>query len=225
MSKNTRNRIVLTAVAALLLVTVAIGSTVAWLTAKSDVVTNTFSSTNIRVMIQEHEYDQMNETLNLSIPVQQNSGYKLFPGGTVPKDPYVNVFGANCYVFVEVFNNASDYVIVTPSEKWARVGETNIWGYIGSNTDGKMEAVAPSDENTGMYTEGLEFLKDNKVTVKTSVTNAMLKTLSEKPEKYSLVFKAYALQADHLESDTPDKLWSIYLTDSGDGSTAESTTP
>lgn len=48
MSKNTRNRILLTAVAALLLVAVAVGGTVAYLNATSNAVVNTFTPSSCK---------------------------------------------------------------------------------------------------------------------------------------------------------------------------------
>ena len=53
MSKNTRTRILLTAVAALLLVAMTVGGTLAWLQDTSDTVENTFTASNIDVELDE----------------------------------------------------------------------------------------------------------------------------------------------------------------------------
>lgn len=102
MSKNTRNRILLTAVAALLLVTMAVGGTIAYLQATSGTVTNTFEPTEIEVLIQEHEIDEDGELTDV-IAADNSNSYEILPGVPMNKDPFVNASSdVNYYVFVKV---------------------------------------------------------------------------------------------------------------------------
>lgn len=86
MSKNTRNRILLTALAALLLVVVAVGGTVAYLKSTTATITNTFSPAGIKI--------DLTETLNTD---SDNDGTNdkwtahLIPGKEYKKDPIVSV--------------------------------------------------------------------------------------------------------------------------------------
>lgn len=88
MSKNTRTRIILTAVAALLLVTMAVGGTVAWMQATTQEITNTFTESTIKVDLTETDEDKE---------------FQVIPGVDIAKDPKVTVTSnIDCYVFVRV---------------------------------------------------------------------------------------------------------------------------
>jgi len=76
MSKNTRTRILLTAMAALLLVTMAVGGTLAWLADTTTAVTNTFDATGIDITLEESNTPWTME---------------MIPGTEKAKDPKVTV--------------------------------------------------------------------------------------------------------------------------------------
>lgn len=101
MSKNTRNRILLTAVAALMLVTLTIGGTLAWLKAETTPVTNTFKTTSITVDVVESKV-QENGSLDTTTKVEANE-YTLIPNVNLNKDPDVVVTtSVDAYVFLMV---------------------------------------------------------------------------------------------------------------------------
>lgn len=74
--------------AMLLIVGVVIGSTLAWLTAKTDSVVNTFTPSNIDITLAE----------------TPDVVYKMVPGSTIDKDPVATVLKGSekCYLFVKV---------------------------------------------------------------------------------------------------------------------------
>lgn len=89
---------VLSIVAVVLVLCCAIGGTLAWLTAKSDVVTNTFAPSDINITL--------TETPNTDT---DNDGKAdawkadMIPGFSYAKDPVVTVKGdsVDCYLFVK----------------------------------------------------------------------------------------------------------------------------
>ena len=82
--------------ALVLLVGGGIGGTIAWLTAKTTEVKNTFSTSDITIELDETDTDPSTEG-------EQHS-YKMIPGWTIDKDPYVTVKAGSeaCFLFVEV---------------------------------------------------------------------------------------------------------------------------
>ena len=98
----------LTLCAALLLVSMTVGATVAYLTANTAVVTNTFTVGNIQIGLDEAKCDLNGKVIADAGRVTQNQ-YKLFPGHTYTKDPivYVKAGSEACWVFVKVENGIS----------------------------------------------------------------------------------------------------------------------
>lgn len=86
--------------AVVLLVGCSIGATLAWLTATTNTVKNTFTVGKVDITLQEHEYIESSNTLG-DKTVLANS-YKLIPGTNMPKDPFVTVKAGSekCWVFV-----------------------------------------------------------------------------------------------------------------------------
>lgn len=184
MSKNTRNRILLTALAALLLVTLTIGGTMAWLTAKSSEVVNNFTSAELGIELKETE---------------SNWSKQLIPGKTYEKDPNVTVVAdsdVSAWIFVEILegNNSAaaggkkvDYNVDT--EHWVKVNVTpkhpgaEVYLY-------KTNAVA-AGSTVYVLTGGKEETP-GQVTVSGNVTEADMTALP------SLTFYAYAVQSDNL---------------------------
>ena len=79
-------------VALVLVVGCIIGGTLAWLTAKTDAVVNTFTTSDIDVTLTETEEE-----------------YKMVPGYTIHKDPNTTVVKGSeeCYLFVKVEKSAN----------------------------------------------------------------------------------------------------------------------
>jgi predicted ribosomally synthesized peptide with SipW-like signal peptide len=100
-----------------LLVVGVVAGTLAWLTAKSDVVTNTFTTSDIKVELKE----------------TTGTEYKMIPGYTISKNPKATVLAGSeeCYLFVKLDKSASfdtylEYVI---ADGWTKLdgvdGTTN----------------------------------------------------------------------------------------------------
>lgn len=104
MSKNTRNRILLTAVAALLLVCVAVGGTLAWLVDQTSPVVNEFTATGIDIDLTEDKDDDNKWTM------------EMIPGTSKAKNPTVIVEKAttvDIILFVKFDNHAPEALTYT----------------------------------------------------------------------------------------------------------------
>lgn len=149
-----------------------IGGTLAWLTAKSDVVTNTFTTSDINVELKE-------------TPVSE---YKMIPGYTISKDPKATVLSGSeeCYLFVklEKSQNFDTYLEYLIADGWTKL-------------DGVTDTVyyRVVDGTTNQIGTAYSVLKDDQVTVKGTVTKELMNALdAEGAAKPTLTITAYASQ-------------------------------
>lgn len=155
-----------------------IGGTVAWLTATSDTVTNTFTTSDISVTLTE----------------TTGSEYKMVPGWTIAKDPKATVVAnsEDCFLFVKI-DKSTNYDTYLNSYTVA-TGWTKL-----ENVDGVYYKVFDSNDNTNTNKKGTAYsiLKDDQVTVKDTVEKADFEKLTRatNPDpKPTLTFTAYATQ-------------------------------
>lgn len=100
---------------AALLVGGTIAGTVAYLTAKTGPVTNTFTSGNVAITLNETDVDDdTNENDNVTVDgvVRDTANaYHLIPGETYTKDPavYVAANSEDSWIFVKVVNQLASY--------------------------------------------------------------------------------------------------------------------
>ena len=152
--------------ALVLLAVCAVSGTVEWLTAKSDVVTNTFTTSDIKV-----ELTETNET------------YKMVPGYDIHKDPKAKVLAGSeeCYLFVKLdkSTNFDTFLTYEMAEGWTLVpSETNVY----------FRKVLTADIGTAY-----SVLANDQVTVKGEVTKAMMDGLTTETLP-KLTVTAYASQ-------------------------------
>lgn len=152
--------------ALVLLAVCAVSGTLAWLTAKSDTVTNTFTTSDIKV-----ELTETNET------------YKMVPGYDIHKDPKAKVLAGSeeCYLFVKLdkSTNFDTFLTYEMAEGWTLVpSETNVY----------FRKVLTADIGTAY-----SVLANDQVTVKGEVTKAMMDGLTTETLP-KLTITAYASQ-------------------------------
>lgn len=158
--------------ALVLLVGGLVGGTLAWLTATTDEVVNTFTTSDIDITLKESTGDN----------------YKMVPGYTINKDPKVTVQAGSekCYLFVKLnkSDNFDDFLTYEMAEGW-----TQLTGTSDEVVAGVFYRVV---ETTNMGQE-LSVLKNDQVTVKDTVTKDHMDGLIE--ETYpTLTVTAYASQ-------------------------------
>lgn len=124
---------------AMLLVVASVMGTMAYLTSKTEVVTNTFTVGNVTIDLGETDVDLYGVKDGES-RVKKNE-YKLIPGHTYVKDPVIHIEAGSeaCYVFVRVIDELATIEGATTVEVqminngWARlpaidgVEVENIW--------------------------------------------------------------------------------------------------
>ena len=152
---------------ALAVLTIA-GTTLAYLTATTGPVTNTFTVGNIDITLTETTTD-----------------YKMVPGSTIAKDPKVTVKAGSedCWLFVKVekSTNLDSFIDYTIGSGWTAL----------TGVDGvyyrEVSAVAADTDYA--------VLKDNRVTVKDTVTKPMMDAITKGTDTNpTLTFTAYAVQ-------------------------------
>lgn len=165
--KMRNRRIVLTALLVVLVAALSIGGTVAWLTATTPTVTNTFTTSDI----------------NITLAETTGTDYKMIPGHTINKDPKVTVTAGSepCYLFVKVekSTNFDSFMTYEIADGWTQLGSAS--GVYYREVD-----------NT---TSAQEFyvIKDNQVTVNYTVTKSDMNALNSSSYP-TLKFTAYATQ-------------------------------
>lgn len=159
----------LVAMAVVLLIGCIAGGTLAWLTSTTPEVTNTFSTSDIKITLAE----------------TPDVEYKMIPGWTIAKDPEVTVVDGSedCWLFVKVEKSANfdSYMTFEIADGWTKLE--------GASTafDVYYRKVLSTDT-----TKKFSVLKDDQVSVRTTVTMSDMATA--KTTQPTLTFQAAAVQ-------------------------------
>ena len=183
-SKSHGSKALVLILAFILIMGAAIGTTLAWFTDTTDPVVNTFTVGNIDIELKENTTE-----------------YKMIPGHTIAKDPVVTVKGGSedCWLFIKV--TKTDASVPQPS---ANPKTVPFDSYISYKVIEGEDAWQPLEGHDGVYYRAVpasdadkpfQILADNKVTVKTDVTKAMMDELNADGVTLpKLTFTAYACQ-------------------------------
>lgn len=165
--------------ALVLLAVCAVSGTLAWLTAKSDTVVNTFTTSDIKV-----ELTETNET------------YKMVPGYDIHKDPKAKVLAGSeeCYLFVKLDWANNTYTSGETTKNYLTWVIADGWTQL-TGVDGVYYRIVKSGDmsSDNGVTKSYPVLKDNKVTVSGDITKEMMNafTAANLPK---LTITAYASQ-------------------------------
>lgn len=189
-----------------LIFALGIGATLAWLTATSDEVKNTFTTSDIDITLTETKGNA-------------NREFKMVPGHTIEKDPKATVVAGSepCYLFVKVekSSNFDSFMIYTMAAGWTQLTRT-----VTENGETKEEPVtgvfyrevSMKDEDQSFDVIGIigadQKFVANKVLVKDTVTKADMNSLTA--DTYpTLTFTAYASQLykNNTEKFTATEAW------------------
>ncbi len=162
-------KLVVAMLAVTLLIGCAIGGTVAWLTAKTDAVVNTFTYGDI----------------NITLAETTGTDYKIIPGKNINKDPKVTVKKDSeaCWLFVKVEEEGTfvaNKVTYSIADGWtALAGQTGVYY-----------------REVGAVTADTSFdvIRDNKVYVSDTLTKEDIQNITNP----TLTFTAYAVQKDGI---------------------------
>lgn len=160
----------------------AVTGAVAWLTATTDPVKNTFTVGNIAIELAETTTD-----------------YKMVPGNTIAKDPKVTVEAGSeaCWLFVKIEKSANldDFITYEVANGWTALDGVEGVYY---------RAVAATTEDADFAV-----LANDQVAVKDTVTKDMMDAITAGTAAApTLTFTAYAIQqANGTETFTPAEAW------------------
>ena len=161
--------------ACILCVAIGIGGTLAWLTATSDDVVNTFTTSDIDITLAETKGGDSKE-------------FKMVPGWTIDKDPKVTVAtgSEDCYLFVklEKSSNFDTFLTYTMADGWKQLKDED-----NKDVSGVFYRVIGASE---MGT-AISVLANDQVTVKETVTKADMNGLTATTYP-TLTVTAYATQ-------------------------------
>lgn len=162
-------KLVVAMLAVTLLIGCAIGGTVAWLTAKTDSVINTFTYGDI----------------NITLAETTGNSYKIIPGVDIAKDPKVTVKAnsEDCWLFVKV-EEAGTFV-----DGKVTYSIADGWTALTGQTDVYYREVSAATTDTEYY-----LLEGNKVTVSDTLTKEDIQNITNP----TLTFTAYAVQKDGI---------------------------
>lgn len=164
-------KLVVAMLAVTLLIGCAIGGTVAWLTAKTEAVVNTFT------------YGDIDIELNETKPANREA--KIIPGVDIEKNPKVTVKANSeaCWLFVKV-EEAGTFV-----EGKVTYSIADGWTALTGQTDVYYREVSAATTDTEYYV-----LEGNKVTVSDTLTKEDIQNITNP----TLTFTAYAVQKDGI---------------------------
>lgn len=208
--KNAGKKLIVTLLSLILVIGCTVGGTLAWLTAQTGTVTNTFIVGNINIELKEHKL-QADGTLNNTTAgeVTSEDTYKVLPGTKQPKDPFVRVKADSeaCYVFVQVqeVNNTvgtANYVDWEIADGWTQLGTTEngtttYWreqaALTAENAEDAILFVLKGDTDcvTGVVTYANTLTKENIDALDTDGNDSI-----EDDEMPKLIFKAFAVQKE-----------------------------
>ena len=174
--KKTLIAVVLT----LVLCLCAFGTTLAFLIDKTKPVVNTFTVGDVTITLTETK----GEGTDLA------KAFKMVPGSTIEKDPKIAVAtgSEDCYLFVKIDESANlqDFIAYAVADGWT-----------------------PLPDETGVYYreakagDNVSVLKDDAVSVRTTVTKEMMKGIVEDSTTApTLTFTAYAVQKANIADAT-----------------------
>ena len=161
----------LIAMAVVLLLGCVTGGTLAWLTSTTPAVVNTFTTSDIKITLEE------------TGATDNKASFKMIPGWTIAKDPKVTVLTGSeaCWLFVKVekSTNFDSFMTYEMADGWTQLqGVTGVY----------YRKVLTADIGTTY-----SVLKGDQVTVRSDVTKANMNALTT--ETYpTLTVTAYASQ-------------------------------
>lgn len=176
--KGVSTKVFLSLLALVLVVGCAVGGTIAWLTAKTDPVVNTFTYGKI----------------NINLGESTGNAYTIIPGVNISKDPKVTVNGGSeaCWLFVKVVEGGTfvaDKVTYSIADGWKALDATNYPGVY-------YREVNAVTADTGFYVlAGDTTYPNGVVTVSEELTKAEVNGITTQP---TLTFTAYAVQKDGI---------------------------
>ena len=133
-----KNRVLILALALVLLFGVSVGGTLAWLLDDTDPVVNTFTDSDINITLEETDTNKDDDR------DPNTNQYQMIPGWTIDKDPEVTVVDGSedCWLFVKITESTSpdldDYITYAIADKYDATTNPDGWQVVqDENTNGE----------------------------------------------------------------------------------------
>ena len=194
-----RSKALLLALCVVLLVAVSVLETMAYLTSKTQVITNTFTVGDINIELTETK--------------PENKQAKIIPGVDIEKDPKVTVKANSeaCWLFVKVEQTGT---FVTDKVTYSVMTGTDGWTALTDNPGVYYREVDAVTADTGFYVlAGNTDHPNGVVTVSENLTRAEINSIDAEARQPKLTFTAYAVQKEGI--DTATDAWAKVNTTSG----------
>lgn len=196
MTKIMNKKVLIVVVAAVLVCVCMAGTTLAWLVAETDPVTNTFTVGNINITLTESE--------GSNVDVNQYE-FKMIPGSTIDKDPTVTVEAGSeaCWLFVKIEEANNTFTIDSIVHQYITYEAAAGWIALGG-----VPGVYYREVNATTAAGGVTYsvLADDEVTVNSAITKAQMDALTA-TNLPTLSFTAYAVQSANVT--TAADAWDI----------------
>lgn len=183
MKRNISGRVLVALVAVVLLIGCAAGGTVAWLVSKPAAIVNTFTIGDIKASLAETTKD-----------------YHIVPGVDIAKDPVATVVenSEDCYLFVKIVEeNWPDFTETDSTTRKVDYAVADGWTKLEDSVYYREVTKSDADQH-------FPILKNNKVTVSSSLTKVELNAVTTPPK---LTFTVYAVQKSGVN--TPADAWAL----------------
>ena len=184
--RSVSSRTFIAMLALVLVIGCAVGGTIAWLTAQTNAVVNTFTYGDINISLSETKPD--------------NKQAKIIPGVDIAKDPKVTVVEGSeaCWLFVKVEEaNWPNFKETVEGKEVRKVNYTiaDGWTALTGETGVYYREVGAVTTDTSF-----DVLAGNVVTVSENLTKTEVSGITTQPK---LTFTAYAVQKDGIaDADT-----------------------
>ena len=183
--KGVSTKVFLSLLALVLVVGCAVGGTIAWLTATTDPVVNTFTYGKIKIELTETK--------------PENKQATIIPGVNISKDPKVTVIGGSeaCWLFVKVGEANWPTFIDEDGRKVSYTIATG-WEELPGESGVYYREVDAVTADTDFYVlAGDTTYPNGVVTVSEELTKAEVNGITTQP---TLTFTAYAVQKDGINT-------------------------
>ena len=186
-----KSKSIILALSFALVLALVVGTTYAWLTSKTTLLSNTFTYGDIQLSIIESDTNDGDEDLT-------TNSYVIMPGADIKKDTKVVVDknSEDCYLFIKIekTNDFDKYMTYSLEDNWKKVKNQNDVYYI--------EVKKEKEEQT------FSVLQDNIIKVKPELTYNDIRNIDAYP---TMTISAYAVQRNESMDaiNTPEKAWKL----------------